>query len=489
MKLGRLAPHQTFSGIGTSILQALLATPAPPCIGTAQHALVHGLPHPGLWRHLELGLGQLLQFLDGHRSRYCFAASRPSPRETSTNAPPIALLDFPTPSGLSLSLSALSSSASASSYTLRSTGPLSGSIAYLYTSYPLTGTASSASLPLPALAPGYRPLRPLRRPDEAWWWETWHRGRRVDRRDVLLYGRMYLPTARLEALYLRRPSPATWLRVAAVSDAPRLGGNGSGGGGGGGSSGSDGSLLASLARDTGKYSTEALVSLDGVVLGARGLYNFGPDPRGAAHEYGGASSSANAAAGSTAGSGSGLRPHGRFSAGAELYYGLLNQSGGASTGLRFATLPAHRGTPYTMTLTLNPLMGNLSSTYAVRAGPALALGSRFDFNFYSYESGFTAGLELWRRAAETTGKEQKGMEQVSAGGSGQGEGEGLADFRTWRPEDTAGVLKARMNHDGEVGVLWEGRAKELLYSFGVKVDFKQREQIFRGVGLEIQYSS
>ena len=296
---------------------------------------------------------------------------------------------------------------------------------------------------------------------------------------MLLYGRMYLPAARLEALYLRRPSPSTWLRVAAVSDAPRLGGGGNGG-----------SLLASLARDTGKYSTEAMVSLDGAVLGARGLYNFGPDPRTPAHEYDGESPPAHA----EGGSGSGRRPHGRFSAGAELYYGLLNKSGGASTGLRFATLPAHRGAPYTMTLTLNPLMGNLSSTYAVRAGPALALGSRFDFNFYSYESGFTAGLELWRRAAtadkdKDKDRDGKGMEEVSAGGSGADGDEEQTDFRAWRPQDTAGVLKARMSHDGEVGVLWEGRAKELLYSFGFKVDFKQREQIFRGVGLEIQYSS
>ena len=51
------------------------------------------------------------------------------------------------------------------------------------------------------------------------------------------------------------------------------------------------------------------------------------------------------------------------------------------------------------------------------------------------------------------------------------------------------MLKARVNQDGEVGVLWEGKLKELLYSFGVHVDFKQRERIFRGVGLEIQYSS
>ena len=62
-------------------------------------------------------------------------------------------------------------------------------------------------------------------------------------------------------------------------------------------------------------------------------------------------------------------------------------------------------------------------------------------------------------------------------------------FRKWKSEDTAGVLKARVSHDGEAAVLWEGRATQLFYTFGFKVDLKKREQIFRGVGVEIQYSS
>ena len=226
-----------------------------------------------------------------------------------------------------------------------------------------------------------------------------------------------------------------------------------------------GTILALLQRDVGKYTTEYLYSTDSALMGFRGLYNFGSDPR------------VEPTTPRNAQELSDLN-YGRFSAGAELYYGLLNKSGGISTGLRFTTLPTHTGFPYTMTLTLNPLMGNLSSTYAVKAGPNLALCSRFDFNFYSYESGLQLGCELWRRR-NTTDVEWA--------------------VKKLRPEwkrpsvtpddDVSGVLKARVDQDWRIGLLWEGRIKEMLFTLGASLDLKKREQIFRTVGIELQYSS
>lgn len=257
---------------------------------------------------------------------------------------------------------------------------------------------------------------------------------------------MFLPQSTLEALYLRRLSPTRQLKVTAVSDSSLNNG---------------GTMLAILQGDFGKYSTEYMYSTDSALMGVRGLYNFGPDPR------------VEPPAGDVA-----EPPHGRFSAGAELYYGLLNKSGGMSTGLRFTTLPNHAGFPYTMTLTLNPLMGNLSSTYAVKAGPNLALCSRFDFNFYSYESEMHVGCELWRR--RRTADDEAALRKLRPDGE--------------RPavvpdEDVSGILKARVDQDWRIGVLWEGRIKELLFTLGASLDFRKREQIFRTVGIELQYSS
>ena len=354
--------------------------------------------------------------------------------------------------------------------------------------------------------PGYRQIEELRNPDVVWKEEESIRGPRTSRRDTLVYGRIFLPRSHLEALYLRRLSPTTQLKISAVSSSQLRSG---------------GSILFLLSQDRAKYSTEYLYSTDSALLGVRGLYNFGPDPRENL-----ADTKDQHIPVSTS-----YKPKGRFSAGAELYYGILNKSGGMSTGFRFATLPQHTGFPYTMTLTVNPLMGNLTSTYAVKAGSDLTLCSKFDFNVYSYESGFQLGMELWRRKNGVP--EQVDLswvyEKLSRPGvSGWGEPPiinrkpslkgleyqklantesafGMSDIKQGKVvpvgslshetydgfDDTniAGVLKARVNQDGEVGVLWEGRLKELLYTFGVHIDFQRRDQIFRGVGLQIQYSS
>jgi distribution and morphology protein 10 len=57
------------------------------------------------------------------------------------------------------------------------------------------------------------------------------------------------------------------------------------------------------------------------------------------------------------------------------------------------------------------------------------------------------------------------------------------------PEEFSGVLKARINHNYKIGVLWEGRVKDLLFSLGSSFDMKRRDQPFRSLGLELQYSS
>jgi distribution and morphology protein 10 len=273
--------------------------------------------------------------------------------------------------------------------------------------------------------------------------------------DTLLYGRIFLPQSRLEALYLRRLTPTQQLRISAVSDSSLNNG---------------GTILTLLQNDTGKYSTEYMYSTDSALLGIRGLYNFGANPKVTPAEP--------TPAEPTTAQQVAEAVQGRFSAGAELYYGILNKSGGISTGLRFATLPNHTGFPYTMTLTMNPLMGNLSATYAVKGGHNLALCSRFDFNFYSYESELQLGFELWRRRRST--EIDWAVKKLGT------------DWKqpTNAPDDdVSGILKARVDHHGCIGLLWEGRIKELLFTIGASVDLKKREQVFRAVGIELQYSS
>lgn len=96
-----------------------------------------------------------------------------------------ALLDFQTPKGLRLQISSLAAPNFATSYSLGNVGVVDGSVSYLYSSLPLHRKLKSSELDLHNVIRGYRQLRALRRPDEDWWWEVWHDGKRIDRRGTL----------------------------------------------------------------------------------------------------------------------------------------------------------------------------------------------------------------------------------------------------------------------------------------------------------------
>ena len=158
-------------------------------------------------------------------------------------------------------------------------------------------------------------------------------------------------------------------------------------------------------------------------------------------------------------------------------------------------------------------MGNLSSTYAVQASALLALCSRFDFNVYSYESEFWVGMELWRAATKVAREEQSSIEWArSKMQKAAWDADSLKLNITPTPisppenslhlpsksslsipsttdDQPAGVLKARITQDMSISLLWESRAKALLYSAGLVVDLKRRDKIFRGVGVEVGFSS
>ncbi|KAI1450655.1 hypothetical protein F5Y02DRAFT_412303 [Annulohypoxylon stygium] len=436
---------------------------------------------------------------------------------SSLNATSDALLNFPTPRGLRLTLSSLATPQFATSYQLGTVGIVDGSISYLYSTVPLNkAIAQSEKIPLPDLLRSYRPLAEL--PQRT-------RGLGGDLiKDTVSYGRLYLPASMLEALVVRRVSPTLQVQLSAVSSETLRNG---------------GTILGMAQYDEGRYAVEGLASTDGGLLGVRGLYNFGGD-------VGHLNTPVQlvAANGNGMGNGERERIYGRFSTGAELYYGTLNKSGGMSFGARFATLPPHKGTPLTATMTINPLMGNISWSYAVMAGSYCSLASRMDFNVYSYESDWAVGMELWRKRGSWPINEE--LEQVPASApisatsdrSFQAKMEWRLDdplpspplnmaevvappkeaiqsepkkkersFQAkleWRldepdvdppaandeeDEEYSGVLKARLDQHLRVGLLWEGRVKSLLFSLGSSIDLRRLDSPFRTLGMEVQFSS
>lgn len=384
------------------------------------------------------------------------------------NQTPDALLDFQTPRGLRLSLSSLASPNFATSYQVGSVGIVDGSISYLYSSEPLGVllTPTSEHVSLPQLLRSYRPLAPLPMREGPPGTQT-----AFDKpNSSLLYGRLYLPQSLLEALVVKRISPALQLQMSAVS----------------GSHLRNGGTAVGLAQyDVGRYALEGLYSSDGGLLGLRGIWNSGGDtidPETAAKE-------------SDKGKPERERIYGRFSTGGEIYYGTLNKSGGVSLGTRFATLPEHKGTPLSATLTLNPLMGNIAASYAVVAGKHCSLATRMEFNIFSYESAWAVGMELWRKPLMRPVEETKWIGGRSF--------EAKLAWRLDEPRDAlpteesgsgnedeyAGVLKTRLDQNLRIGVLWEGRVKSLLFSLGSGIDLRKLDKPFRTLGLEIQFSS
>ncbi|KOS16963.1 Mitochondrial distribution and morphology protein 10 [Escovopsis weberi] len=474
-----------------------------------------------------------------------------------------ALLNFDTPLGLRLTLSSLASSNFATSYQLGSVGVVDGSISYLFSSVPLRVllTPQTEKVPLPVLLRSFQSLGPLTRrdggaapalaePEHAH--GHGHEGKlgSIDRpHESLLYGRLYLPQSQLEALLVRRLSPAFQVQFSAVSGQHLRNG---------------GTALGLVQFDVGRYALEGLASSDGGLLGFRGVYNFGGDMDSSPVPSSSLSSSplsssspsvADHAGGGGGGGGGGNgngnggdkeRIYGRFSTGGEIYYGTLNKSGGVSIGTRFATLPEHRGTPLSATLTLNPLMGNIAASYAVRAGKHCSLATRMEFNVFSYESQWAMGMELWRKpfarantaaaaaaaaaapalpddalttdvvplaqdtmqAAYTTSPPSTPTSmEVPLTISGRPRERSFQAKLDWRLDDPqelmarteeeedkdvekyAGVLKARLDQNLRIGVLWEGRVKSLLFSLGSGIDLRRMDKPFRTLGLEIQFSS
>lgn len=353
-------------------------------------------------------------------------------------------------------------------------------------------TPQSETVNLPELLRSYRPLTELP-----------HRSNPLlqtpkDKPESsLLYGRLYLPQSLLEALFVKRLSPALQVQLSSVSAQHLKNG---------------GTVLGLAQYDVGKYALEGLASSDGGLLGFRGVYNFGGDAEKPSDQ-----------AVNDNGNADRERIYGRFSTGGEIYYGTLNKSGGISVGTRFATLPAHKGTPLSATLTLNPLMGNISASYAVVAGQHCSLATRMEFNVFSYESAWAIGMELWRKPFTRPVLDDEPVidDKVVLDDKPEVKRPKERSFQAkleWRLDDPepvvvkppppppsppkeeidpekpgeeryAGVLKTRLDQNMRIGVLWEGRVKSLLFSLGSSIDLRKLDKPFRTLGLEIQFSS
>ncbi|KAG8886491.1 Mitochondrial distribution and morphology protein 10 [Tulasnella sp. 331] len=414
-----------------------------------------------------------------------------------------AILDFTIPKGLMFNISKAPNSLFKTTYSMNALPSLNGSVGYIFTSCDLDVKGSN-SVRFKDMVERFKVYDAPRIPEAKE--QIWQGGERVD-----LRGTIYVPTARLDALYSTRLSRTLQLSVAGISnptpsqrasltmsqsqaqmqkeaEAAQGGSN----------------VMFSLQHDTGRWCTEYSYSADDGMLGARVLHNFGK------LALDGAESSSKERVkrvDEEEAMEGGLK--GRFSAGAEIYFSAKEKSAGISTGLRFTTLPdatppsfhvpsssSDAATPVsslsqpptTLTATLNPMMGHISTAYAARVSRDLSLCSRFDFNVYSYESEWTMGTEWWMRRA-TKGKEKDVPQTASVKGIEAQLKTAPIVEKVVLANDVHGVLKARVSTNADVSIMWETRLRNALFSLGVVSDLSNRSKPIRSVGLEIAYFS
>ncbi|KIP12715.1 hypothetical protein PHLGIDRAFT_32643 [Phlebiopsis gigantea 11061_1 CR5-6] len=412
-----------------------------------------------------------------------------------------AILDFEVPSGLKFAISKSPNPLFKTSYSMSALPSLHGSIGYIFTSCDLD-INGSRNVRVKDIVERFRvydqPRRPEGKPEE------WLAGERVDPRDYLIYGRIYVPTGRLEAIYSTRIAPTWQAQIAAISD-PRYSLNNaeryrSGA--------SPTNALLKLQHATGRWCTEYSWSAEDQMWGIQCMHNFGRigNLHDAPDDLSKSKSKVKRVDEEDAMEG-GLK--GRISAGAEFYLSTKEKSAGVSAGIRFTTLPdatppsaqvpptpngatAPKGPPSqpptTITAMFNPMLGHMSGAYAARVSRDLSLCSRFDFNVYSYESEWSLGAEWWtRRRHPHPRTEPPAVPDLSS--------PTLPLIVTPTqpalppPDEVQGVVKARASTTADVSLMWEGRIRNLLVSLGMKSNLSSRAKPIKAIGIELSYFS
>ncbi|KAG0143218.1 hypothetical protein CROQUDRAFT_661542 [Cronartium quercuum f. sp. fusiforme G11] len=351
-------------------------------------------------------------------------------------------------------------------------------------------------------------------------------------KDYLIYGRLHLPTCRLDGLYTKRLSPSLQAMATLVSipvstpfsPTPPVA-----------ISGPDTSqpvptnavspfwnLMLGLSHDTGRWSQQYTYSTEDGLFGARVLHNFSLSKR----NY---SSFPNPDCEKQVNEHNDIRKplideeeamdnvlKGRFSAGAEMYFSPRGKSAGVSTGIRFCTIPDPPGAPITqqptvITATLNPIMGQISSAYGTKIGPNLALATRFDFNAFSFESNITFGGEWCQRSfirsktlstslANVDLDHSSGAMPMSLSTSTSQRGPVVKDMSGlslsfWKAvkgdDEVLSIMKAKFSPVTGFAVMWEGKWRECLIGLGLTSEFMvtNLQPVIKGVFLELQYNT
>lgn len=278
------------------------------------------------------------------------------------------LLNFPIPQSFKFQTSNKSTNHSFNTLELTRGKKINGSLTYLYTD--VDGLDSvlrgSNAIALQDATETYRNIQPSFSNHHVPYWGLPSQG------DLLQYtpkfiprslylGRLYYPSSVLEAMMIKRLSPHTQFIVKCISSTV------------GGSNLNHWTFCWQRYKEQNCH--EWILSSNDGLCGYRILHNVMVSP-----------SKFN----------NSLYNNSSLAVGAEFWLSLGSLNPGCSTSLRYCTHSANTGRPLTLTFTLNPLFGHVSTTYSAKTSANSTFTTKYDFNLYSTESNLSFGCELWR---------------------------------------------------------------------------------------------
>lgn len=319
-------------------------------------------------------------------------------------ATPKSILDFSLPNSISVDINKKSSDFSTNSLTLSNYGSINGSISYLYSSSNLKNVFSSANISLQDAVNTYQFVDSLSVSSHNQLLANSNRtttGSTTTNNNALLYGKLNFPSNILEALIIKNFDQHTRLLVKCLSTNSNFIKN-------------HGILTVYYQKNYPKMSNEFIYSSNEGLIGFRNLFNVNLNSLSDAtfassfnnnnnndssafpnsSTYGNFNSNTQGF-GNLSSSNKVFYDNSKLSIGTEIWYGILNMTPGFSNSVRYSTYSTYSGKPLTITLSLNPLIGLLSSTYTVKTSLNSTFCSKYDFNIYSYESNLSLGCELW----------------------------------------------------------------------------------------------
>ncbi|EPX70544.1 Mdm10/Mdm12/Mmm1 complex subunit Mdm10 [Schizosaccharomyces octosporus yFS286] len=337
------------------------------------------------------------------------------------------ILRFDIPSGINCQLSSLTTPNFVSKCEISAMPILNGSLSYIYSNVDLDNVKVDPLTELQKFYEGYRHV------DVPF---IHYQGELEDfnlpKKSTLLYGCIFLPSKKLDAIFARRLSPWSLFSVLATNEVEDPDG---------------GTMCFQWQHDTGKRSLELMYETTEAMIGLRALWNLNLTENGMKKRIDSCKNTSNMC----------------WSLGFETYYGVLTKCAGASLGMRLHSGPSHLYSPFILTCTLNPIVGHITSTFSTAEPHVKAFSVQYDFNLYSYESKLQIGAELWRGKFFSKTQDENNRSRI---------------------QSCTSVLKSVLSTTGEISLLWQARIRNFLLTLGTTAHITKIDPLYFGIHLE-----